>query len=58
MQCPNEQCRQEFDYRESGTIVPGGKDKEPIKCPKCGEIAGFGMTSGYFESYAVVKRGE
>lgn len=56
MQCPNENCKQEFGYREEGTIYPGGKEKEPICCPKCGEVADYGMTSAHFESYAIPKR--
>lgn len=58
MRCPKESCGQEFDYREVGTIYPGGKDKEPILCPKCGSIAGHAMTSARFESYAIPKSKE
>ena len=56
MICPNENCGQEFDYKEVGTIYPGGKEKEPYFCPRCGEIAGYAMTSAHFESYAIFKK--
>ncbi len=53
MQCENPECGQWFNYREDGTIFPGGKEMEPICCPKCGKVAMYAMTSAKFKSYAI-----
>lgn len=41
-----EKCGHEFHWRNWGDVYPGGKDKEDIICPKCGNITGSIVTSG------------
>ncbi|AXU94230.1 hypothetical protein CI789_02695 [Erwinia persicina] len=53
MQCKNPGCGQWFDYHEVGTVYPGGKELEPINCPRCGKEAMTAMTSAKFESYVI-----
>ena len=40
-------CGEKFRWGIVGTVYPGGKDKEPIDCPYCGEINGYRMTSAF-----------
>lgn len=44
-------CGKLFDYSVGGDIYPGGKEKEDIDCPHCGENNGYVMTSGFVNSY-------
>jgi uncharacterized Zn-finger protein len=46
--CPN--CNREFTWSNMGDVWPGGKDKESINCPYCGESLGAIMTSGYIST--------
>jgi transposase-like protein len=45
MKC--KKCGKEFTYEVTSMNVPGGKDKENIDCPYCGETNGTVMTSGF-----------
>lgn len=38
-------CGGLYSYELVGTVYPGGKDKEEIICPFCGEVEGHRMTS-------------
>ncbi len=40
------QCGESFTWTTVGDVWPGGKDKEDINCPACGQTAGTVMTSG------------
>ncbi|MBR3502106.1 MAG: hypothetical protein IKO06_04285 [Alphaproteobacteria bacterium] len=44
-------CGKLFGYSVCGTIYPGGKEKEDIDCPYCGENNGYEMTSAFVETY-------
>lgn len=43
-------CSKPFFYFENKMGVPGGKEKEPIDCPYCGETVRESMTDGWFRS--------
>ncbi|MDL2252771.1 phage terminase large subunit family protein [Ruminococcaceae bacterium OttesenSCG-928-I18] len=43
--CPK--CNHSFSWSNEGDRWPGGKDKEDIACPYCGNVVGTKMTSGY-----------
>lgn len=38
-------CGKVFAYEFWGTVYPGGKDREYVDCPYCGETAFSRMTS-------------
>ena len=38
-------CGKKFEWQLVGTVYPGGKDRESIRCPWCGEENGSRMTS-------------
>ena len=44
-------CGKIFDYEIYGTIYPGGKEKEDIDCPYCGENNGYEMTSAFVRTF-------
>lgn len=46
-------CGKEFKYKVTSMNVPGGKDKENIDCPYCGEINGAVMTSGFVYTHKI-----
>ena len=45
-----EKCGKKFGYAETGNIWPGGKDREYVNCPYCGETAFSKMTSGFIHA--------
>lgn len=47
------ECRKEFVWKNVGDVYAGGKDREEIICPYCGEINGTRMTSGRIEARKV-----
>lgn len=49
MTCKN--CGRKFRIQVTTMNVPGGKDKEEIFCPYCGEENGYRMTSGFVYTY-------
>ena len=51
-------CGKKFAYQLTGAGYPGGKDKETVNCPYCGEIAHTEMTSGVFYSYKLDENGD
>ena len=40
-------CGKKYSVENRNDRFPGGKEKEEIICPHCGEIDGYMMTSGY-----------
>ena len=46
--CSN--CEEEFFVVEISMGVPGGKEKENVKCPYCGNIERQSMTDGWFST--------
>ena len=46
-------CGREFRVLVTTMNVPGGKDKEEIFCPYCGEENGYRMTSGFVYTYKI-----
>lgn len=46
--CPK--CGNSFHVQEFKMGVPGGKDKEDIDCPWCGETVDHKMTDGWFKT--------
>ena len=44
-------CKKEFSYLVFDMRVPGGKDREYIYCPYCGQENGSKITSGWIETY-------
>lgn len=46
-------CGKLFDYTIVGTIYPGGKEREYIDCPYCGEINGSEMTSAFIHTFKI-----
>lgn len=46
-------CGREFRVQVTTMNVPGGKDKEEIFCPYCGEENGYRMTSGFVHTYKI-----
>ena len=42
-------CGTKVAFRLVGTVYPGGKDREVVYCPKCGEELHSEMTSQTFE---------
>ena len=40
-------CGKQFSWAVSGDVWPGGKDREDIICPYCGECTGSVVTSGF-----------
>ena len=46
-------CGKLFEYRIVGTIYPGGKEREDIVCPRCGETNGSEMTSAFIQTYKI-----
>ena len=46
-------CGREFRVQVTTMNVPGGKDKEEIFCPYCGEENGYRMTSGFVNTYKI-----
>jgi len=46
-------CKQEFQWRNYGDVFEGGKTKEGIACPHCGNEYSTLMTSGYIDIRAV-----
>jgi len=51
MKC--KKCGKEFECKVTSMNVPGGKDKENIGCPYCGEINGTVMTSGLVYTHKI-----
>jgi DNA-directed RNA polymerase subunit RPC12/RpoP len=52
--CKN--CGKEFLYKVTDMQVPGGKDREDINCPYCGEINGTVVTSVFVYSYKLEEK--
>lgn len=48
-------CSEEFEYKVTSMNVPGGKDREYIYCPYCGEENGSYVTSGFVYTYKIEK---
>ena len=46
-------CREKFGYEERDDVWPGGKEKENVNCPHCGETALSIMTSGYIQVFKI-----
>ena len=46
-------CGKLFDYTIVGTIYPGGKEREDIDCPYCGETNSSEMTSAFIQTYKI-----
>jgi DNA-directed RNA polymerase subunit RPC12/RpoP len=46
-----EKCGKDFEYKITDMNVPGGKEREYINCPYCGESNGSVVTSGLVYSY-------
>ena len=44
-------CHETFYYEVTDMHVPGGKDREEIRCPYCGAENGSVITSGFVYSY-------
>uniref|UniRef100_UPI00359C4425 hypothetical protein n=1 Tax=Lactococcus garvieae TaxID=1363 RepID=UPI00359C4425 len=44
--CSN--CKNTFYWWETGLNVPGGKDREEVRCPYCDELSFSRITSGVF----------
>lgn len=44
-------CGKLFGYETWGTVYPGGKEKEDIDCPYCGENNGSEMISNFIRTY-------
>lgn len=40
-------CGKTFEVTDTGNPWPGGKDREYIFCPYCGEGNGYRMISGF-----------
>lgn len=53
MKC--KKCNKDFHYEVTSMNVPGGKDREIIYCPYCGEENGSEITSGFVYSYKIEK---
>lgn len=51
-------CGKEYAYEFWGTVYPGGKDKEYVDCPYCGNIAFTRMTSQNVSVYALDSQGK
>jgi hypothetical protein len=51
MEC--KKCGKEFRYVVTDMGVPGGKDREYIYCPYCGETNGSEVTSGFIHTYKI-----
>ena len=50
-------CGKEYAYEFWGTVYPGGKDKEYVDCPYCGETAFTRMTSQNVSMYKLDAQG-
>lgn len=50
-QCDN--CKEYVHVLEFPMRVPGGKEKEEARCPKCSNIVYEAMTDGWFEATIV-----
>lgn len=50
-------CKLEFAYEFWGTVYPGGKDKEYVVCPYCGETAFTKMSSQNVSIYKIDNNG-
>lgn len=50
-------CGNEYVYDKVGTVYPGGKDREDVICPYCGNVDYSEMTSQYFVSYKLDSNG-
>jgi len=48
-------CGKEFLVQVTTMNVPGGKDKEEVFCPYCGEENGHHMTSGFVHTFKIEK---
>ncbi|MFC4797755.1 hypothetical protein ACFPA1_00070 [Neobacillus sp. GCM10023253] len=46
-------CGKDFHYKVTDMGVPGGKDREYIYCPYCGEKNGSKVTSGFIYTYKI-----
>ncbi len=46
-------CGHTFLVRVTTMNVPGGKEKEEIYCPYCGEENGVRMTSGFVYTFKI-----
>jgi transcription elongation factor Elf1 len=46
-------CGKDFYFKVTDMNVPGGKDREHINCPYCGETNGSVITSGFVYSYEI-----
>ena len=44
-------CGKKFGYELYGTVYPGGKDREYVYCPYCGEEVTSEMTSQLIATY-------
>jgi len=53
MKC--KKCLEEFEYKVTSMNVPGGKEREYIYCPYCGEENGSYVTSGFVYTYKIEK---
>ncbi|QKT05503.1 hypothetical protein [Mycoplasma sp. OR1901] len=54
MKC--KKCGIDFDYHVFDSNEPGGKTRESIYCPECGEYNGESrMTNGYITTYVIKK---
>jgi transposase-like protein len=46
-------CGKDFTYKVTDMGVPGGKDREYIDCPYCGETNGSVVTSGFVYTFKI-----
>ncbi|WP_338452328.1 hypothetical protein R4Z09_10845 [Niallia oryzisoli] len=46
-------CGKDFHYEVTDMRVPGGKEREEINCPYCGESNGSVVTSGFVHTYKI-----
>lgn len=48
-------CGGIFAWSLMGPVVPGGKEKEEVSCPHCGDIQHSEMTSQFFSVRAATE---
>ena len=53
-----DECGSEFSWMVSGDVWPGGKERENINCPYCGNTIGSVMTSGYITVQKIDRKEE
>ena len=51
------QCGQIYGYELTGTVYPGGKDREEAICPYCNTVGYHKMTSQTIRSFKVDSAG-